>query len=63
MERVGDDGRVHELRRYEAGEIFGELSLVTGLPRTASIVANEETVVLELTQDGYERLMNGNQSK
>ena len=42
---------------YEAGEIFGELSLVTGLPRTASIIASEECVVLELTQEGYEKLM------
>lgn len=35
-----------------AGEFFGELALLTGAPRTASVVALEDAVVLELSQSG-----------
>jgi cAMP-dependent protein kinase regulator len=35
-----------------AGEFFGELALLTGAPRTASVVALEDAVVLELSQTG-----------
>lgn len=58
VERLQEDGTPRELMRYGAGEIFGELSLITGLPRTASVIANEESVILELTQEGFEKMMN-----
>ena len=35
-----------------AGEFFGELALLTGAPRTASVVALEDAVVLELSHTG-----------
>ncbi|MFP2908051.1 cyclic nucleotide-binding domain-containing protein [Pyxidicoccus sp. 3LFB2] len=40
------------MEQLGAGEFFGELALLTGAPRTASVVALEDAVVLELSQTG-----------
>ncbi len=40
------------MEQLGAGEFFGELALLTGAPRTASVVALEDAVVLELSQSG-----------
>ncbi|WP_164017778.1 cyclic nucleotide-binding domain-containing protein [Pyxidicoccus trucidator] len=40
------------MEQLGAGEFFGELALLTGSPRTASIVALEDAVILELSQTG-----------
>jgi small-conductance mechanosensitive channel/CRP-like cAMP-binding protein len=37
--RLGVDGLEHEMTRLGPGELFGEMSLVTGEPRTASVIA------------------------
>ncbi|MCY1017367.1 cyclic nucleotide-binding domain-containing protein [Pyxidicoccus sp. MSG2] len=49
-EAEGQEPRVVE--QLGAGEFFGELALLTGTPRTASVVALEDAVVLELAQTG-----------
>lgn len=33
------------------GDCFGEISLLTGLPRTATAIANEDSVLLELKRE------------
>lgn len=38
------------------GEFFGEVSLLTGRPRTATILTNVDSELLELTRDDYERI-------
>lgn len=38
------------------GEFFGEVSLLTGRPRTATIITNVDSELLELTRDDYERI-------
>lgn len=54
---MDDRGSPRELMRLGVGQIFGELSLITGLPRTCSVIANEDCVLLELKKESFDRLM------
>ena len=42
------------------GEFFGEISLLTGEPRTASVVALEESELLRLDKDAFRKIMEEN---
>ncbi|NNE99180.1 MAG: mechanosensitive ion channel [Pyrinomonadaceae bacterium] len=46
--QVLEDGVAHTINTLEAGDFFGEMSLFTGEPRTADVVADTETQVLEI---------------
>ena len=50
------EGR-RSLGRLRRGEVIGEISLVTGEPRSASVVANVPTEVLELTRVDFAALV------
>lgn len=41
-----------------AGRTFGEMSIIDGLPRSASALAAEETTVLVLTKEKFESIVN-----
>lgn len=56
LERLSEDGSLIIIKQCGPGEVLGELSLVTGLPRTASVIANERSIVLELTAEIFEQL-------
>ena len=45
-------GEKKEVARLAAGEFFGELALLTGTRRMASVVTVEDSVLLELSQSG-----------
>ena len=45
-----------EVATIGAGGYFGEMSLLTGEPRSATVLARGEVVVLELTADQFRRL-------
>jgi small-conductance mechanosensitive channel/CRP-like cAMP-binding protein len=62
------NGRVHGRVEYEdaaqavefdvgPGALLGEMSLMTGLPRTASIFAHDEVELLEIPQDAFACLL------
>jgi len=55
--RLDEQGQQRELMSLGVGEIFGELSLITGLPRTCSVIANEDSTILELKKESFDRLM------
>lgn len=40
-----------------AGRTFGEMSIIDGLPRSASALAAEETVALVLTKEKFEQIL------
>ena len=48
---VGADHR--EVAVTEAGGYFGEMSLLTGDPRTATVIARGDCTVLEITADAF----------
>lgn len=47
-----------ELQRLEAGEVVGEMSLIAGEQRTATVQAVGETKCLELSSEGFQQLLN-----
>ena len=45
-----DDGKTQEVARLGAGDFFGEMALLTGEERTATVIALVDTSVFELTK-------------
>src|SRR5688500_9056830 len=49
----GDNGREVILTLLKAGEFFGEMSLVDDMPRSANVIASEDSTVLILKRDQF----------
>ena len=52
-----DSGAQRVLREVPRGEIVGEMSLYTGEPRTATVVAVRDSVLARLDKESFERLL------
>ncbi len=48
------------LATLQAGQTFGEMSLMDGSRTTASVTANQPTEVLEVTREALDRLLGEN---
>ena len=48
------------LTELSAGAYFGEVALVTGQPRTASVEAMEESVLIKVSKEEFDRLLDDN---
>ncbi len=59
--RTEPDGRVVQLARLQKGQSFGELSLVEGKPRLASVVAEDAVTVLAISREAFKQAYQGNQ--
>lgn len=59
--RTEPDGRVVQLARLQKGQSFGELSLVEGKPRLASVVAEGVVKVLAISGEAFKQAYQGNQ--
>jgi len=57
---VNDGGRFRPLAVLNQGDFFGEMALFTGEPRTANVVALEETEVLEIGHEAMKELFDTN---
>jgi len=55
--RVQVDGSSAEIVRLRHGDIFGEMSLLSGEPRTATCVARTEVTCYALDRHGFETLL------
>ena len=53
------DGVTGELARLHEGEFFGEMSLLTGEPRTATVTAITDCELVEIGADAFRRVMLG----
>ena len=58
--RVDSNGTPRTIKRLGEGAFFGEMALFTGEPRTASVVAAEETEVLEIGHESMRGLFQTN---
>lgn len=58
--QVTDDGQLRPVAVLNEGDFFGEMALLTGEPRTAHVVALEETEVLEIGHDAMKKLFDTN---
>ncbi len=56
--RVGQPAR--EVATISRGQYFGEMSLLTGEPRSATVVAVEDTVVLEFDRSEFQKFFTAN---
>ena len=57
---LSESGQEISVNIYGPGEVFGELSLLDGLPRSAGAMALEDTVTLALHRDDFTRLLEAN---
>jgi small-conductance mechanosensitive channel/CRP-like cAMP-binding protein len=58
--QVSENGRARTVATLSDGEFFGEMALFTGEPRTANIVALEETEVLEIGHAAMKQVFDTN---
>jgi small-conductance mechanosensitive channel/CRP-like cAMP-binding protein len=58
--RVDANGMMRTIKTLREGDFFGEMALFTGEPRTANVVAAEETEVLEIGHDAMKHLFETN---
>src|SRR5258705_2605517 len=58
--KVSENGRPRTVAPLNGGVFFGEMALFPGEPRTANIVALEETEVLEIGHSAMKRIFDTN---
>ena len=58
--QVTDNGHLRPVAVLNEGDFFGEMALLTGEPRTAYVVALEETEVLEIGYEAMKKLFDTN---
>src|SRR2546428_3716660 len=58
--QVSENGKPRTVATLNEGDFFGEMALFTGQPRTANVVAVEETEVLEIGHRAMKQLFQTN---
>jgi len=58
--QVNENGRPRTVATLNEGDFFGEMALFTGEPRTANVLALEETEVLEIGHGAMKRVFDTN---
>ncbi len=53
----GDDGEVHAVREMARGQVIGEMSLYTDEPRSATVVAIRDSVLVRLKGTAFKQLL------
>jgi branched-chain amino acid transport system substrate-binding protein len=58
--QINENGKPRPVATLNEGDFFGEMALFTGEPRTANVVALEETEVLEIGHAAMKRVFDTN---
>ena len=58
--QIPQNGSTRSLNRLRENDFFGEMSLLTGEPRTATVVALEETEVLRIDKNAVKQIFEAN---
>jgi len=58
--QISDNGKPRTVATLNEGDFFGEMALFTGEPRSANVVAAEETEVLEIGHQAMKQLFDTN---
>ena len=58
--QINDKGKLRTVATLSVGDFFGEMALFTGEPRTANVVALEETEVLEIGHKAMKQVFETN---
>ncbi len=58
--QIRERGKAKVIMKLTEGDIFGEMALFTGEPRTATVIATEETEVLEITHGSLKPILEEN---
>ena len=58
--QINDNGKLRTVATLNEGDFFGEMALFTGEPRTANVVALEETEVLEIGHAAMKQVFDTN---
>ena len=53
-----DDSGTHRVADLGSGDFFGELALITGEPRIATVTATEEGIAYTLDKESFEAALN-----
>jgi CRP-like cAMP-binding protein len=53
---ITTDGKEANLATLSSGDFFGEISLLDQGPRSADVIANEQTLLLRITMSSFERM-------
>ncbi|HWP34456.1 MAG TPA: Crp/Fnr family transcriptional regulator [Thermodesulfobacteriota bacterium] len=53
----GEDGKEITLAKLREGEVFGEMALLSGAPRSATVIALQDTTLLVLEREEFTRLV------
>jgi CRP-like cAMP-binding protein len=54
---MNDEGEEVLLQTLEAGDFFGEISLIFSLPRTVDVVADEDVELFMISQEDFEKYL------
>jgi|GEM_PF-1014317 len=56
------DGRNELLAHMKSGNVFGQISLIDGQPRSATCISAERSLLLELSKESFDRLFDAGES-
>jgi CRP-like cAMP-binding protein len=57
--QAAEEGATRRLRRMGPGEFFGEIGLLSGIPRTATVTVVEDATLISLPGEAFLELVSG----